>query len=190
MDTSDFNAQTECSISLKKAGKRESKRVRAMVLGLWKEDQVGYGRDARGLDEGRLKDHDDIEITSIERLDNTNLREKYKMYKKQIKKCATKRHQRYPNIENLSSDINGHIIKSRSVETDKSGKGIFSSLKRTKNEHFLLHGCSQEASRGILENGFDPKLTDPQAMFGQGIYFAENPTKADQYTGNLLFSVL
>ncbi|XP_025085207.1 poly [ADP-ribose] polymerase 11-like [Pomacea canaliculata] len=50
------------------------------------------------------------------------------------------------------------------------------------NEHYLFHGTKEKNIQNIMNTGLDSRLTSDKAMLGQGIYFAESPTKADQYT--------
>ena len=47
------------------------------------------------------------------------------------------------------------------------------------NEKFLLHGTKPDTLVSVLANGPSDKFSD--GLFGQGIYFAENACKNDQY---------
>lgn len=49
------------------------------------------------------------------------------------------------------------------------------------NECFLFHGTNKKDA--ILNQGIDYRLGNQRALFGQGCYFAESSTKADQYAG-------
>ena len=55
------------------------------------------------------------------------------------------------------------------------------------DEGMLLgwHGASDEATREIVADGFNPYCTGTGAgcLFGRGLYTAENSSKADQYAG-------
>eukprot|EP00929_Paragymnodinium_shiwhaense_P007438 TRINITY_DN11135_c0_g1_i1.p1 TRINITY_DN11135_c0_g1~~TRINITY_DN11135_c0_g1_i1.p1 ORF type:complete len:710 (-),score=144.09 TRINITY_DN11135_c0_g1_i1:188-2251(-) len=57
-------------------------------------------------------------------------------------------------------------------------------LDSSVNEVFLFHGCQKEAANEILEDGFDVRRagTGGGSMYGQGLYFAREPCKSDQYT--------
>ena len=57
-------------------------------------------------------------------------------------------------------------------------------LIREINEQYLLHGTSDEALGGIMKQGIDSRLAG-RALFGQGSYFCESSTKADQYAGTV-----
>jgi hypothetical protein len=48
------------------------------------------------------------------------------------------------------------------------------------NEALLFHGTNPMAVRGIEAGGFEPRLAR-RGLFGSGVYFAENSTKADEY---------
>jgi hypothetical protein len=50
-------------------------------------------------------------------------------------------------------------------------------------QRFLFHGSSNTSIDSIVENGFDIRLSNPNGMFGAGIYFARNSSKANLYTG-------
>jgi len=58
------------------------------------------------------------------------------------------------------------------------------SLVAEINEYFLFHGTKQSWLKSIEDHGLDSRLSN-NAMFGNGVYFAESSTKADQYTGNM-----
>jgi len=51
------------------------------------------------------------------------------------------------------------------------------------NEHYLWHGTSHLAAYGIMDGGFKISLSGSHAgtMFGNGAYFAECCSKADEY---------
>ena len=51
------------------------------------------------------------------------------------------------------------------------------------NECFLFHGTNSRNKDALTKQGIDPRLGNNEALFGQGCYFAESSTKADQYAG-------
>ena len=51
------------------------------------------------------------------------------------------------------------------------------------NECFLFHGTSATTKDAIVKQGIDYRLGNQSALFGQGCYFTESSTKADQYAG-------
>ena len=51
------------------------------------------------------------------------------------------------------------------------------------NECHLFHGTRFDKKDAIIDQGLDFRLGSQHALFGQGIYFAESSTKADQYAG-------
>jgi tankyrase len=51
-------------------------------------------------------------------------------------------------------------------------------------QRFLFHGSSERNIDQIIENGFDIERASPNGMFGAGIYFARNSSKANLYTGS------
>jgi len=52
------------------------------------------------------------------------------------------------------------------------------------NECFLFHGTNATIKDAIVNQGIDYRLGNHTALFGQGCYFTESSTKADQYAGN------
>ena len=58
----------------------------------------------------------------------------------------------------------------------ESGEQLASDI----NEKFLLHGTKPETLYTILGNGLDEKWSG--GLFGEGTYFADTPSKNDQYT--------
>ena len=63
------------------------------------------------------------------------------------------------------------------------GSQLSKSLVGEINEYFLFHGTKQNQLKSIEDHGLDSRLS-ANAMFGNGVYFAESSTKADQYTGD------
>lgn len=51
------------------------------------------------------------------------------------------------------------------------------------NECYLFHGTQQVHKDSIMHDGLDERLGGDALLFGRGAYFAETPTKSDQYTG-------
>jgi hypothetical protein len=52
------------------------------------------------------------------------------------------------------------------------------------NEVMLWHGTTPEHADMIVREGFDERVGRPSGRFGAGVYFAEDPAKADSYTGD------
>lgn len=57
------------------------------------------------------------------------------------------------------------------------------SFTQGANEVMLLHGTNPSVLEEILTNGLNPRLSGSNAgtAFGEGIYFAEDVGKTDQY---------
>lgn len=62
--------------------------------------------------------------------------------------------------------------------------GFVHRLDATLNEFYLMHGTSPDGALGITDSGFRLDLTGSHAgtMFGNGAYFAECSSKADEYS--------
>ena len=55
------------------------------------------------------------------------------------------------------------------------------------NECFLFHGTTATTKDAIVHQGIDYRLGSQGALFGQGCYFTESSTKADQYAGKMKY---
>jgi len=71
-----------------------------------------------------------------------------------------------------------------SVAWNKHGGLLADRLKPEINEWYLFHGSNENAARNICENDFKFSLagSNTGTLYGRGIYFAENITKADEYS--------
>jgi hypothetical protein len=138
------------------------KNVKAIVESTWDTDDVGRGRDARGLD------HDNINVTRVQRVENKNLFRDFDHQRVEFLQIS--RRQNYRQI----SGIPPKLAKFKSAGREL---GV--------NEYYLFHGTSYDAAMQIVEDGFNADEADPKSMFGPGIYFAEKFTKADQYSDEI-----
>lgn len=59
--------------------------------------------------------------------------------------------------------------------------GNLEPLNKAANEVLLLHGTKPEVVASILEKSLDTEMANA-GLFGRGTYFAEHPSKIDQYT--------
>jgi len=51
----------------------------------------------------------------------------------------------------------------------------------SENEMLLFHGTKPSAADAICETHFDVGKSNPDGLFGQGLYFAESSSKSDEY---------
>ena len=58
---------------------------------------------------------------------------------------------------------------------------ILEPLCREANEVFLFHGTHGDNVDDIIRHGFDPRVGADDNLMGNGIYFAENSSKSDEY---------
>ena len=142
----------------------------------WKPN-VGQGADAKNLS------HNTMQITRIERIENRDLFVKYTNKRKEFfAKLADSR--RFKPLEDTQLR-SGHPD---AVSTMANIDGVMlSDIFHEINESYLFHGTRPEAEDNIVRKGLNPLFGSDNAMFGRGIYSAESPTKADQYTGNIGF---
>ena len=66
-------------------------------------------------------------------------------------------------------------------ECNAAEEKVLEPLKADINETLLLHGTKPATVTSILARNLDPQLAQ-SGLFGRGTYFAEHPSKIDQYT--------
>ncbi|PVD35159.1 hypothetical protein C0Q70_06440 [Pomacea canaliculata] len=147
--------------------------VEQLVKTTWQQQHVGHGKDGVGLS------HTGVQVVKVERLENPGLWNQYNHRREMIYHSHGYTYFR-PIVKLPGSS--GPVQTTESVPRE-------SPLRRQiypfeANEHYLFHGTKQENIKNIMNTGLDSRLTSDKAMLGQGIYFAESPTKADQYTDN------
>lgn len=67
------------------------------------------------------------------------------------------------------------------VQYENSKLEQFETLKASHGSLLGFHGSPFENFHSILRNGFDASFSRPNALFGQGIYFAENLDVASSF---------
>ncbi|XP_061164549.1 uncharacterized protein LOC133173586 [Saccostrea echinata] len=152
--------------------------VEKLVLSTWVPQIVGHGRDAKGLSD--LK-YSSIKVLKVERLENINLYEKYSYFRAYLFQKAG-RNGVFKQLDEFSLSLID-VLTSEIMGSDPLLRS--DQYPEEANEHFLFHGTKAETYRSILSNGFDITMADNKGMFGQGMYLAESPTKADQYTDHI-----
>ncbi|KAL3880352.1 hypothetical protein ACJMK2_032596 [Sinanodonta woodiana] len=147
--------------------------VENVVQKTWDARKIGQGRDAAGLD---AINYTSLKVTKVQRLENLDLYEKYAQYQQTLFHKA--------GVKGLFEPLEKcQNAKSGLVQTSN---GMASMLQKELypeiNEFYLFHGTKQENVEAIIKQGLDSRMARETAMFGQGVYFAESSTKADQYT--------
>lgn len=143
--------------------------VQQVVQETWQAKFVGHGRDAQGLG-GYTR----INVQKVERIENSEIFEKYYQKRQEFFHKAVKvgQFKRLETLKNSSSSVTTEPTLS-----DVLLKDLYPEI----NEHYLFHGTRDVKT--IINQGLDTRLAGSGAMFGPGIYFAESSTKADQYAG-------
>jgi hypothetical protein len=129
-------------------------------------------RDRRGGAPSRL------EVVSVSRFEDSDMWAKYQSQKEQISTRG-----KLPSIMELDGDFSaGHVLTDAFARHLTHGAQLDNSL----NEHYLFHGTTPEAAENIAESGFSLNLAGTHAgtMFGNGAYFAECSSKADEYASS------
>lgn len=138
-------------------------------LGLFETDERG----GRGYDAGPdAGSRTSFQFITAWRIENPELWRIYQASRKNLLDSMI-RMLRYQQIDPLSIDTAMRVLFDSYPWQP--------SLESTINETVLCHGTSPQALDDILTNGLSPKYTR-QAAFGNGVYFADEPGKAHQYT--------
>jgi len=83
--------------------------------------------------------------------------------------------------------LSNTFSSSSSSSVNRSGCEILDEmLCREANEYFLFHGMHSDHVGQIAANGF--QVVGHEHMYGSGVYFSESSTKADEYTGEKVWS--
>ena len=138
--------------------------------------QLGRGRDVKDPSK-----YNRLELARAWRLENHTLWQQYMAGRSQISLDMKK-------VRNLKS-VGGLPAESHPLALElvtKSLKGFKDQegkLDKSINETFLLHGTNGDVLLKILSNGLTEKFAGSTAgtLYGDGIYFAEDVTKSDQY---------
>jgi hypothetical protein len=146
--------------------------IKKMIEQLWKPAKVGIGRDAKGLY------HSSIKIVDIKLIGNKEVFHSYSQRKRMIQKFASTIGGKLIPPEKYSAEI-GPIQTAKLL---KSVPFLVRNLNNDINEHYLFHGTPVPNIPSIQKYGFFMEKYK-HSMLGKGIYFTEDPVKADQYTG-------
>ncbi|XP_053404983.1 uncharacterized protein LOC128558794 [Mercenaria mercenaria] len=142
--------------------------IRNLVEKLWKPAKVGIGRDAKGLY------HSSIDITDITLIGNDSVFQLYSKKKKMIEQFAA-------TVGGKLNPPETYATVTSPIQTAGFGS-LVKALNCGINEYYLFHGTPIGNLESIERYGFFMEKYK-HLMLGKGIYFTEDPVKADQYTG-------
>ena len=129
--------------------------------------------------------NDKMEVKRVQRVENGDLFDRYAHYRRQMKNKIALSSVTVTDISKLTSGREGIQSQGGVLTTSKLTYLMKTELHSDEvNEHYLFHGCSEDAVRDISDQGFDFRLSKP-GFYGRAVYFAETPEKSDQYTGEL-----
>lgn len=138
----------------------EKEHIGRLMRKTWFRDEVGVGRDARGLR------HKDFEVVEVERIETPLNFHKYAC------KMATVKQSEY--VEVLTEDLDFDNV---------------AGLRKGVNECYLWHGTKEENVEAIIVNGLDFRVAG-SGLYGRGVYFAEKSSKSDEYVGESVFETV
>ncbi|PVD35146.1 hypothetical protein C0Q70_06427 [Pomacea canaliculata] len=155
-----------------KVDDKEKSAVEQLIKATWQQQFVGHGKDGLGLN------HTNIQVVKVERLENPFLWDQYK-HRREILYLSHGCSNVQP-IEKLPGSQSPVLTTANLTRGSPLRRQIYPA---EVNEHYLFHGTKKEYINNIVATGLDSRIANEKAMLGQGIYAAESPTKADQYTG-------
>eukprot|EP00440_Ansanella_granifera_P018715 gb/GFBE01020333.1/.p1 GENE.gb/GFBE01020333.1/~~gb/GFBE01020333.1/.p1 ORF type:complete len:570 (+),score=160.36 gb/GFBE01020333.1/:1-1710(+) len=125
-----------------------------------------YTRDRRGA-----PIPDRFVIKEVHRVLNDQVWREYSDKRDEIKDARASQKPKLPDGSQTVNHLNEKKIN------------VLPPLDEDANEHWLFHGTTAEAAKGIAENDFrlDLSGTNAGTLYGKGIYLAENATKSDEY---------
>lgn len=87
------------------------------------------------------------------------------------------------NFANCPTDEDDFFVRTQKAFVDADGTGITSQgvpLDARTGEQYLVHGSNAVAIESILNTNFDLGRSR-QGWYGRAVYFADDPSKSDQY---------
>jgi hypothetical protein len=109
-------------------------------------------------------------VTSVLKIQNGTLLEKYNLAKKIMK----------TQLATHGSSVDKLVNKTKQPDETR-----FPALDQEINELFLFHGTDTgETGRTIVKQGFDERVASLGGLYGAGSYFADCSCKSTQYTGS------
>lgn len=132
--------------------------------------RIVHGNDNQGLG------HNGYSVLRVERLENRRLWNKFTEKRSEIASQVLKEQERsYSETPSSYAGMKMILIfpEWQSLE-NRIGGGL------DGNEFYLFHGTSSGAIAHI--SGLDHRVAN-KGLFGYGLYFAENASKSDEYTG-------
>eukprot|EP00929_Paragymnodinium_shiwhaense_P008332 TRINITY_DN112281_c0_g1_i1.p1 TRINITY_DN112281_c0_g1~~TRINITY_DN112281_c0_g1_i1.p1 ORF type:complete len:428 (+),score=50.67 TRINITY_DN112281_c0_g1_i1:183-1466(+) len=127
-----------------------------------------------------------VKVINVQRIEDRSMWAAYLEHKESIRRkrgyCMA--------VNELDGDLERGTVQTEAFASSLAG-GV-GQLERDLNEHYLFHGTSPQAADVIAEDGFLLSLAGSKTgtMFGNGCYFAECSSKADEYahTGKGVFA--
>ena len=136
-------------------------RLQALYDALARPAEHGIGADSHKIQFSKFV------ITRVQRVENPELWLQF----------AQARHRIQHKLRRMPAQLATADAALLPQTGDFGGSG---GVKRECNEAYLFHGLPTERAAVVAHHGLDERVCS-RAMFGHGIYFAESPSKSDQY---------
>ncbi|CAD5123381.1 DgyrCDS11737 [Dimorphilus gyrociliatus] len=151
-------------VNIEKEDPAHFKNMKAFVESLWQSNLYGHGNDARSNSKRKAE----MKIMKIHRIENKKVYEKFTVHRSSI----------------IQDAISGRITEYKPNPEIQTRKRTVNDLIPEINECLLFHGAQKTVIDKIIKEGFDSRCSTNKGLYGDGLYFAEDPTKADQYVGD------
>jgi cysteine-rich repeat protein len=129
-----------------------------------KTEHIGRGVDAAAGPGSYTR----LEVVRVEQVRSAELWEAHEFSASSMHKRLTRAEVAAPKLVGVATD------------TCAAGLALETPLAVAVNEHILFHGTTPNLVPIVAKTGFEPRVAQ-QGMFGTGVYFAENSSKADEY---------
>ncbi|KAH9523240.1 hypothetical protein Btru_066183 [Bulinus truncatus] len=144
--------------------------IKNIVEDTWTEKLAGEGNDAKNLY------HKNINVILVQRVENPKVFMKYQKAKNRLLDKMIDMGEPSRRINDIRSESKGDPATTKYLQPS-----LKSDLSPEINESYVLHGTKVERIGALTQRGFNIKRSDPNALFGKGIYTTDSSTKADQY---------
>lgn len=134
-------------------------------------ENLGDGRDVHDGDWQGFLPGKSLSLAGVWRIENPDMWKTYMGSQGKMRSELRRLSQAGVSLSTLQTQLSTNL---QMIQLDPP-------LKRELNEVLLCHGTKPEHINTICSNGLDEKFCG--GLYGDGIYFSDNPSKCDQYVG-------
>eukprot|EP00727_Mastigamoeba_balamuthi_P003257 m51a1_g12929 hypothetical protein (449) ;mRNA; f:44-1553 len=137
--------------------------IKTLVAQTCRASLIGKTTDGAG------HTHTGLRVTEVLRVQNTLLWRNYATQRQIVLERIDETHDEMGDLRCVDTEIS----RADSPPNHK--------LEKDVNELYLFHGTHTELVNAVCQHGVEERVSK-RAMFGKGVYFTENSSKADEYS--------